>query len=57
MHKAKWRSVSTELFPDTQDDHPILRKEVGAAVQALKKGKSAGVDSIMMMMMTCVQSN
>ena len=30
----------------TQDDHPILRKEVENAVQALKKGKSAGVDII-----------
>ena len=31
---------------DTEDDHPILRKEVEAAVQSLKKGKSTGVDSI-----------
>ena len=31
---------------DTEDDHPILRKEVDAAVQSLKKGKSAGVDNI-----------
>ena len=31
---------------DTENDHPILRKEVGAAVQSLKKGKSAGVDNI-----------
>ena len=31
---------------DTQDDHPILRKEVEAVVQSLKKGKSAGVDNI-----------
>ena len=31
---------------DTDDDHPILRKEVEAAVQSLKKGKSAGVDKI-----------
>ena len=30
----------------TQDDQPILRKEVENAVQALKKGKSAGVDNI-----------
>ena len=29
---------------DTEDDHPILRREVEAAVQSLKKGKSAGVD-------------
>ena len=31
---------------DTEDDHPILRKEVEAAVQSLKKGKSAGVNNI-----------
>ena len=31
---------------DTEYDHPILRKEVEAAVQLLKKGKSAGVDNI-----------
>ena len=31
---------------DTEDDHSILRKEVEAAVQSLKKGKSAGVDNI-----------
>ena len=30
----------------TQDDHSILCKEVEAAVQSLKKGKSAGVDNI-----------
>ena len=30
----------------TEDDHPILRKEVEAAVQSLKKWKSAGVDNI-----------
>ena len=30
----------------TEDDHPILRKEVEAAVQSLKKGKSAEVDNI-----------
>ena len=29
----------------TEDDCPILRKEVEAAVQSLKKGKSAGVDN------------
>ena len=29
---------------DTADDHPILRREVEAAVQSLKKRKSAGVD-------------
>ena len=31
---------------DTEDDHPILRRELEAAVQSLKKGKSAGVDNI-----------
>ena len=31
---------------DTGDNQPILRKEVEAAVQSLKKGKSAGVDNI-----------
>ena len=31
---------------DTEDVRPILRKEVEAAVQSLKKGKSAGVDNI-----------
>ena len=30
----------------TEDNHPILRKEVEAAVQSLKKGKTAGVDNI-----------
>ena len=31
---------------ETEDDHPIIRREVEAAVQSLKKGKSAGVDNI-----------
>ena len=31
---------------DAEDDHPILRREVEAAVQLLKKGNSAGVDNI-----------
>ena len=31
---------------DTEDDDPILRREVEAAVQSLKKAKSAGVDYI-----------
>ena len=31
---------------DTEDDHPILRREVEAAIQLLKKGKSTGVDNI-----------
>ena len=30
----------------TEDDHPILCKEVEAAAQSLKKGKSAGVNNI-----------
>ena len=30
---------------DTEDDHPILRKEVEVAVQKLKKGKSALVNN------------
>ena len=46
-HKADGAS-SVLICPqiDTEDDHPILRKEVEAAVQLLKKGKSAGVDNI-----------
>ena len=31
---------------DTEDEHPILLREVEAAVKSLKKGKSAGVDNI-----------
>ena len=31
----------------TEDDHPILRKEVETAVQSLKKGKSAGVNNVL----------
>ena len=31
---------------NTEDDHPILRREVEATVQSFKKGKSAGVDNI-----------
>ena len=31
---------------DTEDDHPILRKEMEAAVQSVKKGKSGGADNI-----------
>ena len=30
---------------DTEDDHPIFRREVEAVVQSLKKRKSAGVDT------------
>ena len=46
-HKAN-RNPSVLNCPQTngEDDHPILRKEVEAAVQSLKKGKSAGVDNI-----------
>ena len=46
-HKASGDpSVLNCLKTDTADDHPILRREVEAAVQSLKKGKSAGVDNI-----------
>ena len=46
-HKAN-RNPSVLECPqtDTEDDHPILRKEEEAAVQSRKKGKSAGVDNI-----------
>ena len=30
---------------DTEDDHPILRRKVEAAVQSLTKGKSADIDN------------
>ena len=54
----RWTEYCTELYnykangdpsvldcpqTDTEDDHPILHKEVEAAVQSLKKGKSTGV--------------
>ena len=57
----KWTEYSSELYnhkangdpslpncrqTDTENGHPILRKEVETAVQSLKKGKSAGVDNI-----------
>ena len=57
----RWTEYCSELFNykangdqsvlncplrDTEDDHPILRIEVEAALQSLKKGKSAGVDII-----------
>ena len=46
-HKANGDpSVLNCTQTDTGDDHPILRREVEAAVQLLKKGKSAGVDNI-----------
>ena len=56
----RWTGYCTELYnhkengdpsvldchqTDTEDDHPFLRKEVEAAVQSLKKGKSAGVNN------------
>ena len=46
-HKANGdQSVLNCPQTDTEDDHPILRKEVEAAVQLLKKWKSVGVDNI-----------
>ena len=46
-HKANGDpSVLNSTQTDKEDDHPILRREVEAAVQSLKKGKSAGVDNI-----------
>ena len=47
-HKANGNpSVLNSPQTDTEDDHPILRREVEATVQSLKKGKSAGVDNIL----------
>ena len=37
-------SVLNTTQTDTKDDHPIFRRTVGAAVQSLKKGKSAKID-------------
>ena len=46
-HKASGDpSVLNCIQTDTEDDHPILRRELEAAVQSLKKGKSAGVNKI-----------
>ena len=46
-HKANGNpSILDGPQTDTEDDHPIFRKEVKAAVQSPKKGKSAGVDNI-----------
>ena len=46
-HKANGDpSVLNRPQTNTEDDHPILRKEVEAAVQSLKKGKSAVVGNI-----------
>ena len=46
-HKANENpSVLNCPQTDTEDDHPIRRKKVEAAVQSLNKGKSAGVGNI-----------
>ena len=46
-HKAnRDPSVLNCTQADTEDDHPILQREVEASEQSLKKGKSAGVDNI-----------
>ena len=46
-HKANGDpSVLNCTRTDTEDDHPSLCREVEAAVQSLKKGKSTGVDNI-----------
>ena len=46
-HKANGDpSVLNCTQTDTEDDHPILCREVEAAIQSLKKGKSTGVDNI-----------
>ena len=57
----RWTGYCTELYnhkangdpsvldcpqTDTEDEHPILRQEVEAAVQSPKNGVSAGVDNI-----------
>ena len=39
-------SVLTVNEPSNQDTFPILESEVEAAIQALKMGKSAGIDNI-----------
>ena len=45
--QGRWGSVVLDCpRADTEDDHPILHKEVEAAVQPLKKRKSAGVDNV-----------
>ena len=46
-HKANGDPLALDCTQtDTEDDHPILRKEAEAAVQLLKKGKSAGADNM-----------
>ena len=45
--QGQWRSISTKLSPDTHRGRlPFLQKEAEAAVESLKKGKSAAVDNI-----------
>ena len=45
--QGQWSSISTDCLQTvSKDDHPILRKEVEATMQSVKKGKSAGVDNI-----------
>ena len=45
-HKANGDpSVLDCTKTDSENDHSILRREVEAAVQLLKKGTSAGVDN------------
>ena len=47
-HKASGDpSVLNCTETDTEDDHPILCREVEAAVQSMKKWKLAGVDNIL----------
>ena len=41
-----WSQSAVCPKTDADDDHPIFRKEVEAAAQSLKKGKSVGVDNI-----------
>ena len=54
-HKANGDpSVLNYTQTDTEDDHPILRREVEAAVQSLKKGKSAGVFVCVCSVCVCV---
>ncbi len=35
-----------QSYSDDEENHPILSEEVGAAVKALKKGTSPGVDNV-----------
>ena len=39
-------TVSNCCTDTEEDNYPILREEVEAAIKSLKKGKSAGVDNI-----------